>query len=71
MITYYVLRVDPADGSETVRPYAATTLSEALMMAERDDAGSVTYLYGVRFADFAIARAEGIRFNEADGLLTD
>lgn len=54
---------------EEHREYEAASLSEALMMAERSDAGKASYWYGVLPEDFAVARTEGIEFNEADGLL--
>ncbi len=70
--TYRVLAVqfEPVH-IETVRAYEATALGEALLMAERDDAGQggSAITYGVLPEYFAIARAEGIEFNEADGLL--
>lgn len=62
---------------EQLRRYTASTLGEALTMAERADAGQTaangggSYVYGIRARDYAIARAEGIHFNEADGLLVD
>lgn len=67
---YQILAVqfDPAHIEER-RDYPASSLSEALAIAERADAGRASYTYGVRYEDFAIARAEGIAFNEADGLL--
>jgi hypothetical protein len=68
---FRVLAMDPADGSAEFRDYRATSLGEALTMAERADAGIRTRLYGVMPEDYAIARAEGIAFNEADGLLLD
>ena len=59
-----------ADGLiEEIREYEATALSEALAMAERDDAGRADFVYGILPEDYDIARAEGIDFNEADGLL--
>jgi hypothetical protein len=56
---------------EEFREYQATSLSEALTMAERDDAGrpDAPTCYGIPPEDFDIARAEGIEFNDADGLL--
>lgn len=54
---------------EEHRLYEATSLSEALAMAERDDAGRADYTYGILPEDFDLARADGIDFNEADGLL--
>lgn len=51
------------------REYHATTLQEALTMAEREDAGIADYLYGILPEDYAQARDEDIEFNEADGLL--
>lgn len=69
--TFRVLRMDPRDGTEQILEFTAATLSEALAMAERADAGHASMIYGVLPADYAIARAEGIAFNEADGLLVD
>ena len=67
--TYRILAVE--QGEEEYREYAATAISEALTMAERDDAGRIghAYTYGVMPEDYDIAREEGIRFNQADGLL--
>ena len=72
--TYTVLATwqDHPDGlREEHREYHAASLSEALMMAERADAGrpNAPDAYGILPEDYAQARAEGIQFNEADGLL--
>lgn len=68
--TYRVLAVQMATThTEEIRTYEATSLGEALAMAERADAGLRDCIYGVVAGDFDIARAEGIQFNEADGLL--
>lgn len=73
---YLVLAVwnDHPDGlREECREYVASALGEALTMAERDNAGrpDAPDCYGIAPEDYAIARAEGISFNEADGLLCD
>ena len=67
---YRVLAVqfEPAH-TEEIREYDASCLGEALCMAEREDAGVADFTYGICAEDFAIARTEGIAFNEADGLL--
>lgn len=71
-LTFRVLAVQLVpDHSEEYRDYVADSLSEALTMAERDDAGRGSYTYGVLPEDYPQARAEGIAFNEADGLLLD
>lgn len=60
-----------AGDGEEYRLYWATTFAEALTMAERDGS-SEEYppdCYGVHPCQYDRARAEGIRFNEADGLL--
>lgn len=62
------VQFDPAHVEE-YRVYEATSLSEALSMAERADAGQSAYTYGILPEDYAIATGEGIDFNEADGLL--
>lgn len=74
--TYAVLAVwnNHPDGlREEFREYEASSLSEALTMAERDNAGrpNAPDCYGIPPEDFDVARAEGIAFNEADGLLVD
>lgn len=56
---------------EETREYWASNLSEALMLAERQDAGKAEYTYGILPEDYEQARAEGIAFNEADGLLME
>jgi hypothetical protein len=56
---------------EEEREYEASALGEALAMAEADDAGRADFVYGICPEDYDIARAEGLSFNEADGLLTD
>lgn len=70
---YQVLAAWLETGKEEVRQYFATSLSEALTMAERADAGIVDgpTVYGILPADYDVARTEGIQFNEADGLLTE
>lgn len=55
---------------EEHRIYTASSLSEALAMAEREDAGRADYVYGINPSDYAVASEDGIAFNEADGLLT-
>jgi hypothetical protein len=66
--TYHVLAVqfEPAH-IERHRSYKASSLTEALAIAEREDAGSFTY--GIEPEDYPLARTEGIAFNESDGLL--
>ena len=66
---WQIIAMDPKNGSEEIREYEADSLGEALAMAERDDAGSATRIYGIMPEDYDIARAEGIAYNEADGLL--
>jgi hypothetical protein len=64
-----VISFDPH--TEEVREYPAVSLSEALSMAERDDAGIRNVTYGIPPELYAIARFEDIAFNDADGLLLD
>ena len=64
-----VLAMDPETGTEEYREYLTDSLAEALTRAERDDAGQRRWIDGVLPEDYDIARAEGIAFNEADGLL--
>jgi hypothetical protein len=59
------------DGTTEYRDYRTSSIGEALAMAERDDAGRQTLTYGIQPEDYDGARAEGIAFNEADGLLVD
>ena len=66
---FRIVAMNPADGTEEYRDYDASCLSEALGMAERDDAGRADRIYGICPEDYALAREEGIAFNEADGLL--
>jgi hypothetical protein len=68
--TYRILavQVEPVH-TEEHRDYQAESLSEALTMAERADAGRATYTYGIPPEAYEQARAEGIAFNDADGLL--
>lgn len=65
--TIRVVSFDPTY-TETRRTYSATTLSEALTMAERDHVGTDVIL-GIVPEDYETAKAEGIAFNEANGLL--
>lgn len=69
---YMVLavRFEPAHIEEH-RAYTASSLSEALTMAEREDAGRASYTYGLMPEDYPEASGAGIAFNEADGLLLD
>ena len=70
MTTTYQLRVTfPEQNTEEYLEYVASTLSEALMMAERQMAGRENGMIGILPEDYALARAEQIAFNEADGLL--
>lgn len=60
------------DGGAVVEeglPYEATSIGEALAMAERDCAGKADATFGINAEDYAEAKAEGIAFNEADGML--
>jgi len=61
------------NGGETIeeRDYEATSVSEALTMAERAEAGQRTVTFGIQPRDYDEALAEGVAFNEADGLLVD
>jgi len=70
-MTYTITAMNPTTGAEELREYEATSLAEALTMVERADAGKVDRIYGIQAADYITARAEGIVFNEADGLLLD
>jgi hypothetical protein len=71
---YRVIAFFPESSCEEYRFYLATSLAEALTMAERDDATRPVLLtddplYGIAPEDYAVAEAEGIAFNRADGLL--
>lgn len=66
---YRVRRVTLDPHVEEFRDYEASSLGEALAMAERDDAGREDAIYGICPEDYATAQDEGIEFNEADGLL--
>lgn len=65
---YRVRITFPQQNRDEVREYTATALGEALLMAERDIAGSDATV-AIRPEDYAQAHAEGLSFNEADGLL--
>ena len=72
---YRILTVTDDGGAsgwtEHIRSVEATSVSEALTMIERSDAGKLAvHAYGICPEDYAQARAEGIAFNDADGLLT-
>jgi hypothetical protein len=67
LFTVRAVQFDPH--LEQERDYEATSLGEALTMAEREDAGRASFTYGILPEDYAVARCEGIAFNEADGLL--
>ena len=70
--TYHVLAVQfEPEHIEQHRSYEASSLTEALAMAEREDAGHASFTYGIEPEDYPLARTEGITFNEADGLLID
>lgn len=69
MTTYQVLIGRPDENREETRTYNATSYAEALTMAERAFAGMADVLIGIPADAFDLARAEGIEFNEADGLL--
>ncbi len=68
---YKVLINFPDENRELLRTYAATSYAEALAMAERTYAGKADVLLGIPYDGFKVARAEGIAFNEADGLLVE
>jgi len=59
------------DGGSTTEyvEYRATSLSEALTMAERANAGQRTITLGIAPEDYGEATHAGITFNVADGLL--
>ena len=68
---YRIISMDTTDGAEYHHTIHATSVSEALQMAERADAGKADRVYGITSADYPQAQGEGITFNEADGLLID
>ena len=55
--------------TEEILSIPASSYSEALTIAERQDAGHRDRVYGIPVDSYLTARAEGIAFNEADGLL--
>jgi hypothetical protein len=65
---YTILAVRDNDGTISERKHAieATSLSQALTIAERRGYGDY---YGVMPENYPDAVADGIEFNEADGLL--
>jgi len=67
LFTVLAVRFEPSH-IEQHREYWAGSLREALALAKREDAPG-TFTYGIVPEDYEQARAEGIRFNEADGLL--
>jgi hypothetical protein len=66
---YLITCVDDAAGTAEHREYQASSVGEALLMAERDNAGARSLTYGIQPEDYPEARDEGIEFNEPDGLL--
>jgi ABC-type tungstate transport system permease subunit len=68
---YPVLHADHGANTEQTVFYAATSLSEALAMAEQADAGTRDTAIAIPAELFAVAMAEGIAFNPADGRLID
>lgn len=68
---YRVLISRPNESREDICTYDATSYAEALTMAERSLAGVVDAMYGIPTDAYDLARAEGVRFNDADGLLID
>lgn len=68
---YPVLVADYAANEERTETYRATSYAEALAMAERALAGKSDATVAIPRAMFETARAEGLRFNEADGILLD
>lgn len=69
MNTYRVLISRPDENSEEVVAFDASDYAEALTMAERSLAGNTDAAFGIPADAYDLARAEGIEFNEADGLL--
>jgi hypothetical protein len=69
MARFQIMVQQQADGSEAIYEYEASSIGEALTMAERDNAGVTDVILGIRPEDYEAARVEGIEFNEADGLL--
>jgi hypothetical protein len=69
MTTYQVLIARPDQNREDIQAFDATSYAEALTMAERSLAGVADALFGIPVDAYDLARAEGIAFNEADGLL--
>jgi hypothetical protein len=66
---YPVLIGRPAENTEAIHTYDATDYAEALTMAERAFAGIEDVLIAIPADAYDLARAEGIAFNEADGML--
>lgn len=69
MKPYQVLIARPDENREEIRTFHASDYSEALTMAERSLAGIADANFGIPADCYDLARAEGIEFNEADGLL--
>lgn len=69
---YYTVIGVHADGTgETQIFRRASALGEALVMAQQSDEDREFSTFGILPEDYEQARAEGIHFNEADGLLVD
>ena len=66
---YQIIAIDPRTKAEETRTITASSIGEALTIAERQDAARATRNYGITSADFDAARDEGIEFNETDGRL--
>lgn len=69
MKIYRVVVAEPAENRERTFQFEAVSYAEALTMAERKFAGIAETLIGIPRGSYDLARAEGIDFNEADGLL--
>lgn len=66
MKTYTITAIIGDGETATDHSIDATSIGEALMIAQRSHLGS---FYAIKPSDYTEATAEGINYNEADGVL--
>lgn len=71
MRTYLITKLIDGGATTEYEEIDATSIDEALMIAERAEAGRRTVACGIQPEDYAEATEAGIAFHEADGLLTE
>lgn len=73
---YMITSLNPDTNHISLRTYRASSLRGALQAAliadvTSGDFGRIACVYGIAPDDYPTANAEGIKYNVADGLLTD